>query len=274
MYNGLDVQLTRRFTRGLSMIAAYTWSHALDDATDTVNATAITPRRAENFQNLMADWGNSLLDHRHRFTLTADYDTPWFKSSGNWFMKNLVGNWVVAGTYTYQSPEWATVQSNVDSNLNNDSAADRAVVNPAGQANIGSGVIALTSTGSVVSAGSPNIVAYVAQNPNARYVQAGLGAYANGGRDTFPMLPIDNIDAALIKRFNVTERVRLQFSGQFYNLLNHPQYIPGLLSDVSAESYTGEGRNFLLPQNSAFGNFSEFFPSNSRTIQVVGKIIF
>lgn len=273
MYNGLDVQLTRRFSRGLSMIAAYTWSHALDDATDTVNATAITPRRPENFQNIMADWGNSLLDHRHRFTLTADYDTPWFKSSGNWFMKNLVGNWVVAGTYTYQSPEWATVQSGVDSNLNND-ALDRAIVNPAGQANVGSGVIPLAANGSVVAAGSANIVAYVAQNPNARYIQAGLGAYANGGRDTFPMLPIDNIDASLTKRFNVSERVRLQFSGQFYNLLNHPQYIPGFVSDVTPESYTGEGRNFLLPQNPAFGDFSEFFPSNSRTIQIVGKIIF
>ena len=273
IYHGLDVQLTRRFTRGLSMVVAYTWSHAIDDATETVNSTAITPRRGQDFLNLSADRSNSLLDHRHRFTLTTDYDVPWYKSNGNWFMKNLVGNWVVAGTYAYQSPEWATVQSGVDSNLNND-ALDRAVINPAGQSNVGSGVIALGANGSTLAAGNSNIVAYVAKNPNARYVQAGLGSYPNGGRNTFPMLPIDNIDAALIKRFNVTERMRLQLSGQFYNLLNHPQYIPGYVSDVTPENYTGSGRNFLLPQNANFGNFSEYLPSNSRTIQVVAKITF
>ena len=34
--------------------------------------------------------------------------------------------------YTYESPQYATVQSGVDSNLNNDSAGDRAIVNPTG----------------------------------------------------------------------------------------------------------------------------------------------
>ena len=47
-------------------------------------------------------------------------------------MKNVVGNWTFAGTYTYQSPEFATVQSGVDSNLNNDAVGDRTIINPAG----------------------------------------------------------------------------------------------------------------------------------------------
>ena len=35
------------------------------------------------------------------------------------------------------------------------------------------------------------------------------------------------LPAALTKRFSLNERTKLQFSGQFYNLLNHSQFIPG-----------------------------------------------
>src|SRR6185437_1749528 len=115
-YNGLATQLTRRFSRNLQFISAYTWSHAIDDSTAAVFSTLLTPRRQEDFQNLRKDRSSSILDHRHRFTFSPVYDVPWFRGSG-WFMKNLAGNWLVAGIYTYESPEYATVQSGNDVNL-------------------------------------------------------------------------------------------------------------------------------------------------------------
>ena len=51
-------------------------------------------------------------------------------------------------------------------------------------------------------------MAYVANSSTARYVIAGSGAIANGGRNTFPLKPTDNIDAALYKHFNISERLR------------------------------------------------------------------
>ena len=99
-------------------------------------------------------------------------------------LKNLAGNWEVAPIYTYESPELFTPQSGVDSNLNGDSAPDRTIINPAGVSGTASTVVGLSSTGAVLPNGSPNIVAYLAQNPNARYIQAGLGAFANAGRNT------------------------------------------------------------------------------------------
>jgi hypothetical protein len=271
IYHGLDVQVTRRYTRNLSLVAAYTWSHNIDDSTNTVFSSYLTPRRPQDFGNLRADRASSLLDHRQRFSISEVYDAPWFKS-GNWLMRNIVGNWNISGTYTYETPELATVQSGVDSNLNGDSAGDRAIVNPTGSQNIGSGVTGYNALGQV-STGT-DIVAYVAKNPNARYIQAGLGAYATGGRNTLPLAPINNIDASLIKRFNITERVAFQVAGQFYNLLNHPQFIPGFLSDVTGINFTGSGRNFLLPANSQFGLYQNFFPSNARQMQIVAKITF
>ena len=126
-YNGLALQLNRRLSNGLNLIAAYTWSHTEDNATATNFSTYLTPRRAQDWQNYSSEWAASALDHRQRLTITPVYDFKPFKN-GNWFMKNLVGNWNISGTYTYQSPEYATVQSGLDSNLNNDSAGDRTII--------------------------------------------------------------------------------------------------------------------------------------------------
>src|SRR5207247_5544593 len=109
------------------------------------------------------------LDRRYRFTLATIYDVPWFKRSSNWALKNIVGNFLVTGVYTFESPEYATVQSGVDSNLNGDSNTDRAVLNPAGVKGTGSDVTALTNT-------AGRTVGYLAKNPNAEYIVAGVGA--------------------------------------------------------------------------------------------------
>jgi len=274
-YNGLALQLTKRYSNGLSYTMAYTWSHLLDDATATNFSTYLTPRRAQDFQNLSAEWASSALDRRHRFTFSPIYDWKPFRNK-SWLMKNVIGNWTIAGTYTYQSPEFATVQSGVDSNLNNDSAGDRTIINPAGAANAGTGVLPYNAHGQVSGTASKpgaDAVAFVAISSNARYVEAGVGALANAGRNTFPLKPTDNIDLSLIKRFNITERLRFELAGQFFNVLNHAQYTGGFLSDVAGSSQINS-RNDLIPSNPLFGRFDQFYSSNSRFGQIVAKIVF
>ena len=275
IYNGLALQLNRRFTNNLQFIGSYTWSHNIDDSTAAVFSTLLTPRRPEDFQNSGRDRGNSILDRRHRFTLSEVYDAPWFRHSG-WFLKNVPGNWLVSGTYTFETPEYATVQSGVDSNLNGDAAGDRAIVNPAGIANVGSDVYPVDKNGNRVATGSASTVAYVAVNPNARYIEAQLGALTNSGRNTLATNRINNFDISLTKKFNITESKHFEFAGQFFNILNHPQATPGSLNDVTPAltSLTTASRNFLQPSNPAFNNFGAFFSSNPRTIQIVGRFIF
>jgi hypothetical protein len=189
-------------------------------------------------------------------------------------MKNIVGNWNVSGTYTFQAPEFATIQSGVDSNLNNDSAGDRAIINPSGAANVGSGVTAYNKAGQVVAAGNAGIVAYVANNPGARYIQAALGALSNSGRNTFPLDHTNNFDAALMKRVNLTESKRFDVGVQAFNLFNHSQFVGGYLSDVSTFGTNAVSRNFLIPGNVSFGNYKGFFSSNSRQLQLVAHFVF
>jgi hypothetical protein len=192
----------------------------------------------------------------------------------NWLMKNIVGNWNISGIYTFQSPEYATVQDGVDANLNNDPTGDRAIINPAGAANIGTGVTGLNAAGQAVAAGSASIVAYVAKNPNARYVVAGLGALSNGGRNSFPLDHTNNIDASLSKKINFTERFRFDIGAHFFNLLNHSQFTGGYLSDVTPYQTNAISRTFLVPSSGSFGGYQQFFPSNSRQLQLVAHFIF
>jgi hypothetical protein len=178
----------------------------------------------------------------------------------------LIGNWRWVGTYTYESPEYVTAQSGTDSNLNGDSAGDRTIINTAGDPHLGSDVTELTNT-------AGPIVGYLATNPNARYITAGQGAFANGGRNTIPTRPINNFDMSLGKRFNFTESKAIEFRVDAGNLFNHPQYTPGYVNSIRLTSQTTT-RSFLLPSDSGFQDWSSNFPSNARSLQLVARFTF
>jgi hypothetical protein len=268
IYHGWANQLTRRFSNGLQFIGSYTWSHAIDNSTADVFSTYSTPRRPQNSQDLSADRSSSALDHRNRITIEAVYDLPYFKHSG-WLLKNLVGNWEFAPIYTYQTGTLYTVQSGVDSNLNGDSAPDRAIVNPnGGNPNIGSGTTALTN-----SAGQT--VAYLVNNPSALYVATPQGALATAGRNTGMLEPIDDIDLFVAKRFTYKEHTGIEFSARFFNVLNHSQYTGGYLNDVAPNGATSVAQhNFFIPTNSIFGDPTQAFSSNPRSLTLSAKITF
>ena len=266
IYHGLALEVTRRFSNGFLFKGAYTWSHNIDDSTADLFSTLLSPRRPQDFQNMRAERSSSFLDRRQRFTFTTIYESRWFSGNDNWLMKNLVGNWVFSGTYTAESPQYATVQSGIDSNLNGDSAGDRTIINPAGAAGVGSDITELTN-----SAG--DVVAYLADNPNARYIKAGYGAYANGGRQTLPLRGINDFDIGVTKTFNITESKKIEFRAAAYNLLNHPQYIPGSINTVQAISSSAT-RNNLIPGNAIFNDPTQVFGSNPRSMHLVLRFQF
>ena len=267
IYHGWANSLQRLFSNGLQFNAAYTWSHAIDDSTADVFSTYLTPRRPSDARNLAADRSSSGLDHRQRFTFQTLYDLPFFKH-GNWFERNLLGNWEVAPIYTYQTGTLVDVQSGVDSNLNGDTAGDRAFVNPGGNPNIGSTTTPLKNS-------SGDVVGYLVKNPNAGYIQAPLGTIPTGGRNTAQLHPIDDVDMTFAKSFNFTESKKLQFSARFFNIFNHPQYVGGYINDVAPIGFTGTAQHqYLEPQSGIFMQPTQAFSSNPRSIELALKLIF
>jgi hypothetical protein len=292
-YHGLATQLTRRMSHGLQFVGAYTYSHNIDNSTADFHTTDLTPRRQESFTDLAADRSNSALDHRHRFTMAVLYDVPFFKN-GNALTRNVLGNWEIAPIYTYQTGEWYTVQDGVDANLNGDSAGDRAITNPSGVGNTGSGVTPLCTSAIPASECTlanvlnfPSaVVGYAALNPSAKYIQAYYGALSTTGRNTLLGAPTNNFDATAVKRFAITERYKVEFAVQAFNLLNHPQFLPccaagsgpgalgGATNQVASQGITGSAKSALEPQKGIFGNWSAVFPSEARALQLSLKVFF
>lgn len=266
-YHAWSNQLTRRFANGMQLSAAYTLSHNIDDSTADTFSTVTTPRRPQDAQNLRAERASSALDHRQRLTIQFLYDWRAFKNS-SWFLKNVVSNWEIAPIYTYQSGTLYTVQSGVDSNQNGDTAGDRAIVNPNGTPGVGSGTRALTNT-------AGDTVGYLASNPNAQYIQTPIGALSNSGRNTGAFNPTNNIDVTVAKRYNFTETRGVEFSARVFNVLNHSQYIGGLLSDVNVFSPTSATQqNVFRPNQPIFGDVTQAYSSNPRNMQLALKFFF
>jgi hypothetical protein len=267
-YHGGSVSLTRRFSNGFQMSAAYTLSHLIDDTTAEVFSTVLSPRRVQDFQNLRPEKATSALNHTHRFVTSALYDLPFFTKSSNRWTRMFLGGINFSGTLTFESGEYVTVLSGNDANRNGDAAGDRTIINPAGNATTASGVTALKRT-------DGEIVGYLANNPNARYIQAGNGALANSGRNTFLSPPIKNLDFSIFKNFAITETKKIQIAADLFNGFNHPQYTPGSVNTVAPVNTAGVGQyntiaagltNLFVP--------SHVFSSHPRVVQLRFRFTF
>jgi len=96
IYNGLTVNLRKRFTRHYEFLASYTWSHAIDDSTD-LQATQ-TP---QDSYIPSADRANSTFDQRQRFVFSGVYQSG--KLAGSSFASKFFSNWTFAPQIEFSS---------------------------------------------------------------------------------------------------------------------------------------------------------------------------
>ncbi len=125
-YNGLAVELKRRFTRGFQFIAAYTFSSARDNKPDQTMVVVGTDdvKGVQNNLDVKADWGRSDLDIRHRFVFSPVYDVGRV-SVDNAVARGLLSDWTFSAIVTLQSgfAHSATITGDVNNDQN--SATDR-----------------------------------------------------------------------------------------------------------------------------------------------------
>ena len=99
-YNGLQVRVQRRFTKGLMINGMYTYSKSLDDASSIGGGGQIV---VQNINNLSAERGLSSFDMRHQFRTNYMYELP-FGDRKRWatkgWEKSLLGGWRFSGSFT------------------------------------------------------------------------------------------------------------------------------------------------------------------------------
>jgi len=115
-YNGLVVQLNKRFSHGLQGSVAYTWSHAIDMGNIGAGSDALFFDTLRTYANgsFSADKGSSSLDQRHRLVLSSIW-SPTFSKSQSVLARYLINGWQLSQITTIASPFFATPTVNVSS---------------------------------------------------------------------------------------------------------------------------------------------------------------
>ena len=108
-YNGLIVQLNKRFSHGFQGSVAYTWSHAIDLGNIGAGSNALFFDTLRTFANgdFARERGSSNLDQRHRLVINSVW-SPKFTSSRSWAARYLINGWQFSQITTLASPQFAT----------------------------------------------------------------------------------------------------------------------------------------------------------------------
>jgi outer membrane receptor protein involved in Fe transport len=278
IYHAGSVDLNRRFAAGLLFRANYTYSHTIDDATNELFSSVVNPRRPEDWQNLALDRGNSTLDTRHKFAMSWIYEFPKLPTEIA-LLKTVADGWQVSGTYLVQSGQPVSLLSGSDANANGDAAGDRGILNPGGLERVGSAVnfvcagpggttsVAPFATG--CAGGSSSVAGYVADNPNARYIQAELGALSTIGRNSFESPGVNIWNMGLVKSNKLTEGSSLQFRVDAFNIFNHRNFslaqptvfqtgvLIGTVNNALSTTYSNIASNLFLNEGQFTGGHRE-----------------
>jgi outer membrane receptor protein involved in Fe transport len=218
-YHAGYAQVTRRYSNGLSFGGTYTFSSNFSDNDESLGVGAITassPQIPQDWRNYRNEWSRSVFDRPHRVAGYWTYATQYFKTR-NWFLRNVVGNWEFSGFHDFQSGQPFTIRVGADVAGNETPAAVRPNYNPAGTitfdpvtGNYRSFTTPLNGTGIVVTP----LTATGAPLPNS------MPGGGNLGRNTFRGPGFVNSNLSAVKRFDVTERWKLELRGIFSNVLN------------------------------------------------------
>jgi hypothetical protein len=218
IYHAFALKVEKRFSRGFSLLAAYTASKLIDAAAGSGGTTR--PGGAPNtgildWYDLRRERSKGIEDIPQRLVFTALWELPFARTATGW-QRHVLGGWQVNAITTIQSGS----------------------------------PIALTAPGTsgVIGANRPNVVAGVnpkLENPaidkwfntDAFSVPAPF-TFGNASR-TLPNVLSDgafNVDLSLFKDFRVTERVKLQLRGEAFNLTNTPTFeVP--VRDVNSRTF-------------------------------------
>ncbi len=202
-YNGLQVDVNHRLSKGLQFRGVYTFSKALDDG-DNMNTSVATnsPTFVSNPLDPMADYGRASFDIRHSAVLNGTYALPLGRGKTEW-ANRLFGDWQISGIETMQSGLPFTPQLSYNPSNDGDT---RNPVRPSLNPNF---------TGPIILGGPSEYF-----NPGA-FIQPLPGTYGNAGRNILQGPNLFETDLSLAKKFNLTERLNLQFRAECFNLLNH-----------------------------------------------------
>jgi hypothetical protein len=257
-YHALQMTLRRRFAQGLGLAVAYTFGKSIDNqSVDPVGAASggglstTNSRTPTDLRNLNQEKGRSDFDRTHVLNVTAVWELPigrgktLFGNSPGW-LNQFIGGWTINGISTYMSGEPFSIRSGV--RTSNAAHESRAVVL------------------------DPNLRAKLQEIPgvvgpvlfaNAEGFAIPLPGENGAGRNIFTSAGYYNLDIGIIKKFSITQRVKLDFRTEMFNVLNRPNFDNPRDASVGSPSF----RSSLFAQACC----STVAPPSTQTIIQTGE---
>jgi hypothetical protein len=283
IYNSLQVTLTKRYSKGLYLLAGYTYGHAID--TSSSSTPSNTP---QNSLDYAAERGNGDFDIRNRITLSAAYDLPSRKSP-----LQMLEGWQLTSIVTLEAGEPYTLYDYSDDISLTGEYEDRwnitgppsnihwSPINPIPY--IDPSTFTTDANGNVTGGNSRCISAAgaAAVNQLATYgcfvsgatvlTPPAYGTFGDMGRNIFRGPGFRDWDFSLSKVWKFNERVRMQLRGEVFNILNHPSFdVFSMNNDLSVPSDVGTA--IFTPDLGAASN-PVLGTGGSRHIQIGAKIL-
>ena len=266
-YNALIVDLRHDLSHGLQLRGNYTWSKNLDDGSAwNTSVSSNTPAFAEVPSLPHLDYGPAATDIRQVATINGTYELPFGTGKAFFANTSALGNHFVSG--------WSI--ATIASFLTGFPFSPQLGYNPTGSGDSRNPVRPNANpnfTGPLYISGTT--AQRVAQyfNPNAFSAPA-YGTVGNLGRDSMVGPGFADWDISLLKSTQITERARLQFRAEFFNILNHTNL--QLPNEVvfSAGPTQGTTANQTTPATFGSPGVISATANTSRQIQLGAKVIF
>jgi hypothetical protein len=203
-YNSLQVRAEKRFSHGLTFLAAWTWAHSLDLA----SSADLGAQNGGDFRNHLdpdAEDANSDFDVRHRFVFSYLYELPFgqgkhFLGDATGVLNQIAGGWQIGGITTVSTGNWFTIIDGNGNFANSDGQQRPDLI------------------------GDPHATPCVAGTffNTCAFADPALGSAGNLGRNTIQGPGYQVWDFSLFKNFHLTEKMNLEFRSEFFNMFNHP----------------------------------------------------
>jgi hypothetical protein len=236
-YDAGYVNVRRRYARGLSFLANYTFAKALENAPDFRSPMfeAATP---QNNDDLNAEKGPGC-DIRQRAAVSAVYNSPTF--GANRLIQSLTRDW--RGSVEYQAQTGFPLTISVFGDTANAGTV------------VGENPIRANTTGQkVFASGTKNSTTWF--NP-AAFAAPPAYTYGNVGRNSVYGPGLQTMDLALVRSFSLPEKAKLEARAEFFNALNH----------------TNLGTPNRFVNTSSFGSITEV-ATPGREIQLSARLSF
>jgi hypothetical protein len=254
-YHALQVQFRRRLSRGLQTLASFTWSHSIDTGSSSaalgVNTKTLNPS---------LERGPSDFDVRHAFSAAVSYDVPAPRGFGP--ARAFLRDWSVDTIMQARSATPVNIITGADPFSTNFTNFGRPDLVP--------GVPLYVADPTVAGGRRINKTAFDAATPTAAKRQGTLG------RNALRAFPIWQLDLALRRQFNLSERLKLHLRAEFFNLFNHPNF--GLPINNLTNALFGQSTQMLgtsLGIGGANGGFNPLYQiGRSRSTQLTLRLTF